>query len=238
MSAPLEIRYYDLRYVAGQVTHIDIDNGVVESAGESFFNKAILRVLNGTGWGILQIDNYQPCTGKKFDDYLASASRLASITQEPVALGDAPRGILSVPPMKEDPRTVSIEEKSEILASIEKAAVHPLVVNRRANYIEKNEQVQFIDSSGNEFTYGMCRSGFNVLAVASRNGNVQMGYEREHSIHGFNLRGFFPGLLLVAEVEPVNGMLAFVAHLDIPVPGSDSKYVEPRPAHPVREFVS
>jgi TldD protein len=34
----------------------------------------------------------------------------------------------------------------------------------------------------------MCRSGFNVLAVASRNGNVQMGYEREHSIHGFNLR--------------------------------------------------
>ena len=34
----------------------------------------------------------------------------------------------------------------------------------------------------------MGRSGFNVLAVASRNGNVQMGYEREHSIHGFNLR--------------------------------------------------
>jgi len=188
MSAPSEIRYYDLRYVAGQVTHIDIDNGVVESAGESFFNKAILRVLNGTGWGILQIDNYHPCTGKKFEDYLLSASRLASITQEPVALGDAPRGILPVPPMKEDPRTVSIEEKSEILASIEKAAIHPLIVNRRANYIERNEQVQFIDSSGNEFTYGMCRSGFNVLAVASRNGNVQMGYEREHSIHGFNLR--------------------------------------------------
>jgi TldD protein len=34
----------------------------------------------------------------------------------------------------------------------------------------------------------MCRSGFNVLAVASKNGNVQMGYEREYSICGFNLR--------------------------------------------------
>ncbi len=42
------ISYYDLRHVTGEVTHIDIDNGVVESAGTSFFNKAILRVLAGT----------------------------------------------------------------------------------------------------------------------------------------------------------------------------------------------
>ncbi len=62
------------------------------------------------------------------------------------------------------------------------------MVNRRANYIERVEQVEFLDSSGNEYSYEMCRSGFNVLAVASRNDNTQMGYEREHSIHGFNLR--------------------------------------------------
>ncbi len=54
------IQYYDLRHVTGQVTHIDIDNGVVESAGSSFFNKAVVRVLSGTGWGVLQIDNYIP----------------------------------------------------------------------------------------------------------------------------------------------------------------------------------
>jgi TldD protein len=34
------ISYYDIRHVTGQVTHIDIDNGVVESGGTSFFNKA------------------------------------------------------------------------------------------------------------------------------------------------------------------------------------------------------
>jgi TldD protein len=182
------IQYYDLRHVTGQVTHIDIDNGVVESAGSSFFNKAVIRVLSGTGWGVLQIDNYTPCTGKKFDAILESACRLARITQENVILGEAPHGMLSVPPMKEDPRTVNIEEKSSLLSEIEIAARHPLVVNRRANFIEKIEHVQFTDSSENEYSYEMCRSGFNVLAVASRNGNVQMGYEREHSIHGFNLR--------------------------------------------------
>ncbi len=59
------IRYYDLRHVTGQVTHIDIDNGVVESAGTSFFNKAVIRVLSRTGWGVLQIDNYVPSHRKK-----------------------------------------------------------------------------------------------------------------------------------------------------------------------------
>lgn len=182
------VRYYDLRHVTGQVIHIDIDNSVVESAGTSFFNKAVIRVLYKTGWGVIQIDNYTPCHGRKFDALIKSACRLAGITQGNVILGDAPRGILAVPSMKEDPRSVDIEEKSALLSGIEQAAVHPSVVNRRANYIEKIENVYFSDSSGNEYTYEMCRSGFNVLAVASGNGNIQMGYEREHSIHGFNLR--------------------------------------------------
>jgi len=182
------VRYYDLRHVTGQVTHIDIDNGVVESAGTSFFNKAVIRVLYKTGWGVLQIDNYTPCHGRKFETLLRSACRLSEITRRNVTLGDAPGGILAVPPMKEDPRDVDIEEKSALLSAIEQAAVHPSVVNRRANYIEKIEHVHFTDSSENEYSYEMCRSGFNVLAVASGNGTIQMGYEREHTIHGFNLR--------------------------------------------------
>jgi len=182
------VHYYDLRHVTGQVTHIDIDNGVVESAGTSFFNKAVIRVLNKTGWGVIQIDNYTPCHGKKFDIFLRSACRLARVTQGNVILGDVPHGILTIPSMKEDPRSVDIEEKSALLSGIEQAAVYPSVVNRRANYIEKIENVHFTDSSENEYSYEMSRSGFNVLAVASRNGNVQMGYEREHSIRGFNLR--------------------------------------------------
>jgi TldD protein len=183
-----DISYYDLRHVTGEVTHIDIDNGVVESAGTSFFNKAILRVLVRSGWGILQIDNYTPSSGRKFDELLKRAVKLAGITEENVVLGDAPRGQLAVPHLKEDPRDVSIEEKSALLAEIENSATRPLIVNRRANYIERSEQVRFSDSSGTEYSYEMTRSGFNVLAVASRNGNVQMGYEREHSINGFNLR--------------------------------------------------
>ena len=56
--------------------------------------------------GVIQIDNYTPCHGRKFDALIRSACRLAKITQGNVVLGDAPHGILGVPPMKEDPRSV------------------------------------------------------------------------------------------------------------------------------------
>jgi TldD protein len=182
------IRYYDLRQVSGQSTHIDVDMGVIESAGTTFYNKAVIRVLGPRGWGILQIDNYTPVSGKKFDELLASAEKLALMADDSVDLGDAPRTMRAVPPVKEDCRDVSIGEKAELLLAIEKAADRPLVTSRRANYLERIENVRFMDSSGSEYSYEICRSGFSVMAVASRNGTVQMGYEPDHTIHGFNLR--------------------------------------------------
>jgi len=98
------IRYYDLRQVSGQSTHIDVDMGVIESAGTTFYNKAVIRVLGPRGWGILQIDNYTPVSGKKFDELLASAEKLALAAEDTISLGDAPRTIRAVPPVKEDCR--------------------------------------------------------------------------------------------------------------------------------------
>ncbi|HTY14395.1 MAG TPA: TldD/PmbA family protein [Methanoregulaceae archaeon] len=182
------IRYYDVRHVTGDSTHIDIDNGVIESAGTSFFSTAVIRVLGQAGWGILTIDNYEDPVGREFDDMLQTALDLARITDEPTCLAEAPNGMLAVPRQKEDPKDVSLEEKTSLLGEIETAAKVPGIVNTRATYIERSEQTAFRDSSGNEYTYGICRSGFNVMAVASRDGNVQMAFERLHSIHGLNIR--------------------------------------------------
>src|SRR5271157_2709716 len=188
MTEPSGIRYYDLRQVSGQSTHIDVDKGVIESAGTIFFNKAVIRVLGPRGWGILEFDNYSHEPGKKFNDLLASAQKLSLIADNMVNLGDGSRIVRPVPPVKEDCRDIGIEEKAELLLAIEKAADLPLVTSRRANYSERIEKVRFMDSSGNEYCYEICRSGFSVMAVASRNGTVQMGYEPDHTILGFNLR--------------------------------------------------
>ena len=56
MSLP-GIRFSDVRCVRATSTHIDIDNGVVESAGTSFSDTALVRVLGPRGWGMISVNN-------------------------------------------------------------------------------------------------------------------------------------------------------------------------------------
>ena len=183
-----EARYYDIRCVRGEATLIDIDNGVVESAGTSFFDRTVVRVLGPKGWGILTRDHVDIDSKRQIGALVEAATRLAVATHDLVDLADAPRDLLPVPPLAEDPREIDLEEKTRLLAGIESAARIPEVANTRARYTEGIDQVRFLDSGGNEFSYEAVRSGFSVLAIASRNGVMQMGSERDHITTGFNLR--------------------------------------------------
>lgn len=183
-----EARYFDIRHVTGTVTHVDMDNARVESAGIVFLDRAILRVLGPRGWGILAIDHYTRPGGKKFEELVRRAAGLASLTGQEVHLADVPLGSIAVPPMKENPAEVDLQEKQRLLAEIERSARIDGIKSTRANYIERFEKVGFEDSSGNESSCTICRSGFSILAVAEQGGDMQMGYVRRHVLQDFNLR--------------------------------------------------
>lgn len=182
------IRYFDVRHVTGMVTHIDIDNTRVESAGTSFVDRAIIRILGHKGWGILAIDSYTRPNGRSFDELLKRGGSLASLTSQEVTLADVPGGIIPVPALREDPGDVHLEEKQELLSGIEKSARIDGIKSTRASYIERTETVRFENSSGEEYSYSLCRSGFSIMAIAEREGDMQMGYVRKHAIQDFNLR--------------------------------------------------
>jgi TldD protein len=182
------VRFYDVRCVRATATHVDIDNGVVESAGTSFSDAALVRVLGPRGWGMVSVNSLDPSSRKELDRVLSGGLALARITEDPVDLAEPPRGAHEVPPPGEDPRSLSLEEKAGVLSGIEKAAKLPGVASTRATYIERTEEVFYTDSSGFEHRSAITRSGFSVLAVARRNGVAQMGRESLHTIHGFNLR--------------------------------------------------
>jgi len=184
-----ETRYYDIRCVQGEATLIDIDNGVIESAGTSYFDRTVVRALGPKGWGILTRDHVDIDSRREVDALVEAATRLAVVTHDQIDLADAPRALLPVPPLAEDPREIDLEEKTRLLAGIESVARIPEVANTRARYTEGIDSVRFLDSGGNEFSYEAVRSGFSVLAIASRNGVMQMGSERDHITTGFNLRG-------------------------------------------------
>ncbi|HQD25639.1 MAG TPA: DNA gyrase modulator, partial [Methanoculleus thermophilus] len=143
----VDVRYYDIRCVRGETTVIDIDNGVVESAGTSFFDKAVIRVLGPKGWGFLTRDHVEIDSKRELNALVEEAARLAAVTADEIDLADAPRGALPVPPLGEDPRDIDLEEKTRLLAGIEDAARVPGVVNTRARYTEGIDSVRFLDSS-------------------------------------------------------------------------------------------
>lgn len=181
-------RYYDIRRVSGEITQIDIDNGNVEQAGTSFFDKATVRVLGDRGWGVLSVGGDLIGGEHPGQALIKEALEASVITNEHIAITRTPSYIHPVPRIGEDPRGVSIEEKVSLLLDLEKAAVLNEIVSRRVTYVEKAEKVFFTDSSGAEYQYELCRCGFSVMAVASRGGTVQMGYERDHTIRGLNIR--------------------------------------------------
>lgn len=185
---PVDPRYYDIRRVTGEVTQVDIDNGKVEQAGTSFYDKATVRVLGDLGWGVLSVSGDRTGSEHLHRTLISEALQASCITNERVEVMETPSRIHQIPRIGEDPRTVDIEEKVRILQDLEKAAGGEGIVSRRVTYIEKAEQVFFTDSSGHEYQYELCRCGFSVLAVASRGGVVQMGYERDHTIRGLNIR--------------------------------------------------
>ncbi|HON81744.1 MAG TPA: TldD/PmbA family protein [Methanoregulaceae archaeon] len=182
------VRYYDIRHVQGQVTHIDIDNGVCESAASSFFDHAVIRALSRQGWGILTVDDFQEVRRNEIGSLVDRAASIAAICEEDISLSQPVRGSHEVPRMAEDPRDVSLAEKAGILLELERSARIPGIQNTRINYIERFEKTRFCDSTGYENEFETCRSGFGVLVVAARNGTLQMGYERRHTIRGLNIR--------------------------------------------------
>jgi len=185
---PSGVRFFDIRRVRSASTHVDIDNGVVDSAGISFSDSSVIRVLGPLGWGVVSLDHFDPASAKAREAVLERGLALAQITERKVNLAPALSGLLPVPTLREDPRTVSLEEKTRLLSAIAAAARVEGVVSTRAQYTERAEQVSFLDASGNEGEYRVVRSGFSVLAVASRDGIVQMGRESRHSLTGLNLR--------------------------------------------------
>jgi TldD protein len=180
-------RYHDLRQVKGYQVHIDVDNGVVEAAGTSFFDDTVLRVLGPKGWGVVILNSFDPDTGS-IDRVLGEAAALARMTHEEITLAATVRGERSVPPLSEDPAQIDLEEKIRLLLAVERAAAIPEVKNTRATYVESREQVRFLDSSGYDRAYTVTRCGFSVMAVAVRNGVMQMARESHHTVNGFNLR--------------------------------------------------
>jgi TldD protein len=183
-----DVDFYDARVVEGTTTSIFLDNGKVEDISVDFSRGAGVRALCGGSWGFTSVDgNFD------LDKTIDSAAKLAKTMdnktpKEKINLKSSPEPeVKNTPNVKKDPRNIPIEEKVQLLKDIGESANIEGVSNTTAIYTESIVKFEYTNSEGLDCEHELTRTGFAVSAVASGNGEYQVGRESRFDVSGFEL---------------------------------------------------
>lgn len=182
-----DIKFYDCRVIEGSSTSIILDNGKIEEISRNFTRGAGVRALCGGSWGYTSVEGEID-----LKQGVEAASKLAfsmnsNTPKENVELAavNSPE-VKNLPEVRIDPRDVSIEEKVDLLKSIETSAKVKGVNSTKVMYLESEFKVEYRSSDDIECAYELMNVGFAVSAVASENGVYQAGRESRFG-YGYEL---------------------------------------------------
>lgn len=182
-----DIKFYDCRVIEGSSTSIILDNGKIEEISRNFSRGAGVRALCGGSWGYTAVEGEIDLKhGVEAASKLAFSMN-ANTPKEDVELAAVnPPKIDNLPEIRIDPRNVAIEEKVDLLKSIEARAKVEGVSSTRVMYMESEFKIGYRSSDGLDCAYELLNVGFAVSAVASENGVYQAGRESRFG-YGYEL---------------------------------------------------
>jgi TldD protein len=182
-----DIKFYDCRVIEGSSTSIILDNGKIEEISRNFSRGAGVRALCGGSWGYTAVEGEIDLKhGVEAASKLAFSMN-ANTPKEDVELAAVnPPKIDDLPEIRIDPRNVAIEEKVDLLKSIEASAKVEGVSSTRVMYLESEFKIGYRSSDGLDCAYELLNVGFAVSAVASENGVYQAGRESRFG-YGYEL---------------------------------------------------
>lgn len=182
-----DIKFYDCRVIEGSSTSVVLDNGKIEEISRNFSKGAGIRALCGGSWGYTAVEgDINLKLGVDAASKLAFSMN-ASTPKEKVELAaiSSPE-VKDLPEIKIDPRDIAIEEKVDLMKSIEEHAKLEGVHSTKVMYLESEFKVEYRNSEGLECEYELLNVGFAVSAVASENGVYQAGRESRFG-YGYEL---------------------------------------------------
>ncbi len=182
-----DIKFYDCRMIEGSSTSIVLDNGKIEEISRNFSRGAGVRALCGGSWGYTAVEGEIDLKRG-----VEAASKLAfsmnsNTPKEEVELAalNSPE-VKNLPEIRIDPRDIAIEEKVDLLKTIEASANVKGVHSTKVMYLESEFKIEYRSSDGIECEYELLNVGFAVSAVASENGLYQAGRESRFG-YGYEL---------------------------------------------------
>jgi TldD protein len=182
-----DIKFYDCRVIEGSSTSVVLDNGKIEEISRNFTRGAGVRALCGGSWGYTAVEgDIDLKRGVDAASKLAFSMNASTPKEEVELAAVSSPDLKDLPEIRIDPRDIAIEEKVDLLKSIEEHAKIAGVHSTKVMYLESEFKVQYRSSEGLEREYELLNVGFAVSAVASENGVYQAGRESRFG-YGYEL---------------------------------------------------
>ncbi|MCK5290496.1 MAG: TldD/PmbA family protein [Thermoplasmata archaeon] len=175
-------KYTELRFQSRQVNRISIEKGELESASSSSRRGVGIRTLVDGAWGFSSTNKLELGGLSECLDSSMKAGRMASKgrKEKVESLEDVTPASGTFRPKVNDPvEDHSLEEKMNLVRDIEERTrgVSEDIKSSSCTYYEIIDHKMIVTSDGAEAEIFDVKPEFSVLAVAAREGKMNMGYD-------------------------------------------------------------
>ncbi|MEN2983788.1 MAG: TldD/PmbA family protein [Dictyoglomaceae bacterium] len=167
----IDADYVDLRYEIMRETKIVLNGKEIYQIGTNTGDGFVLRVLKNGGFSSISFTKKEDAE-KAIKTVLENVNLMAKSTKKPVRFAKAEviKDIF-IPPLKEDPRNISIEEKLEIVKNYNNIPLKHENVTTNIQYTEVIREKYFVNSEGTELREDLITT--NIYgSIISYEGNV------------------------------------------------------------------
>lgn len=167
----IEADYADLRYEIMRETKIILNGREIYQVGTNTGDGFVLRVLKNGGFSSISFTRKED-SEKAIKTVLENVNLMAKNTKKPVRFAKAEviKDIF-IPPLKEDPRSISMEEKLEIVKNYNSIPLKYENVTTNIQYTEVIREKYFVNSEGTEIREDLITT--NIYGtIISYEGNV------------------------------------------------------------------
>ncbi|MCS7202358.1 MAG: TldD/PmbA family protein [Dictyoglomus sp.] len=167
----IDADYVDLRYEIMRETKIILNGREIYQIGTNTGDGFVLRVLKNGGFSSISFTKKEDAE-KAIKTVLENVNLMAKSTKKPVRFAKAE--VIKdtfIPPLREDPRNISIEEKLEIVKNYNNIPLKHENVTTNIQYTEVIREKYFINSEGTEIREDLITT--NIYgSIISYEGNV------------------------------------------------------------------
>jgi len=181
--------YLEIRLEETQETRLTFRGPTLDTVGESLVAGGSVRALVDGGWGFVSFNRLEG-----LEEKVALAVKQAGLAgrrrSEPSRLAPVPAVTDRVtPPLGEDPRSVSLSAKKDILQAYNRRVLDfgPPIATSRVIYVDRWTNLRFANSDGTYLEQEKLDLAGMVEAVAVRGGDTQTMYTGFGSSSSFDV---------------------------------------------------